>query len=83
MQRIELQTLITQSLNQQWDLFAQAHPLLASVIDRELATEQCLTDLRKDPELLEATAQVEAAGMATQALQGLVTRLVTTWFARV
>jgi hypothetical protein len=40
-----------------------------------------MRDLRDDPELQDALKQVEMAGLAQDALQGIVTKLVTTWFS--
>ncbi len=83
MQRTDLHAMIGEALGQQWAIFAEHHPLLASVIDKDLATERCMRDLREDPELREATSQVEMAGLAQEALQGIVVKLVKRWMTGV
>jgi hypothetical protein len=75
----ELRQMISQSLGQQWETFREHHPMLATVIDQDVATEQCMRDLREDPQLQEALRQVEMAGLAQEVLQGLVVSLVKKW----
>lgn len=76
MSAIDLKALVSDVLDQEWNAFAQRHPNLARVVDRQLMIEQYADDLRSHPEFAEAMRQVESAGLAHETLQGLARKII-------
>lgn len=79
MNRIDVREIVEQAVGGEWEAFCRRHPALSQAVDRRLIIEQCLANMRQEPEFVETVREVELAGLAQGVLQDLVLKLVRGW----
>jgi hypothetical protein len=66
MLKIDLKEEVRKVIGGQWSEFAQRHPRLAEVIDRDLLVEQAVTEISRDPRYRSAMEGAATAGTLAQ-----------------
>jgi hypothetical protein len=78
----DVKELVRRSVAAEWPGFAARHPHLAAVLDEPAVVDGAVECLADDPEYRAAMAQATAAGLAAEALGGLVQKVVAQWLRR-
>ena len=76
---ISLRDLVEQAVKAEWSAFEAEHPRLAAVLDREMLITGASAALDEDEEYRQALAAAGAAGIAAEALGGVVRTVVGKW----
>jgi hypothetical protein len=79
---IDLRKEVREALDLEWAGFAQRHPRLASVIERELLVEEAVATLAEDAAYRRAMAEAAAAAVGAGLISQLIRRLVGDWLRR-
>jgi hypothetical protein len=79
---IHLKDEVSRAIDSEWTRFADEHPRLASVIDRQILIDEAAAALAEDPEYREAMQQAALAGIAFEAAGQIVRKFVTGWLRR-
>lgn len=73
---IDLKPLVEAAVHREWTAFAADHPNIAKVLSEALILETAMADLQQDVEYRAAMDRAAVAGVAAEALNGLVDKLV-------
>ncbi len=77
MNSINLQEEVRRAISTSWSSFAQSHPRLARVIDREVLIETVTKQLAADPDYQRALDNAAHLEYGAQAVTGMIRRFVT------
>ena len=82
MTNVNLRDELSRAVRMEWLAFQQRHPRLAAVLDEGLLVEQVMASIQEDDEYRQAMEQAAAAGMAGEAIMGIIQRYVRDWLRR-
>lgn len=76
MTTLDVRRMVEDQLSTQWPEFALAHPRLAAILDDDLLLEGAVASLADDPEYQQAMSAATGAGLAAEAIAGVVGKVV-------
>jgi hypothetical protein len=76
---IGLKEQVERAVAEEWKAFEAEHPRLAAVIDQTTLVQGAVTALSEDPEYIDTLAESQAAGIAMDAVGGLIRRFAGKW----
>ncbi|HRK32405.1 MAG TPA: hypothetical protein PLD59_15175 [Tepidisphaeraceae bacterium] len=72
MSRIYLKGEVERAMTTSWQAFAEEHPRLAAVLDRQVLIEEATQALRSDGEFNRTLQRAQAAGMVAECVRDFV-----------